>query len=294
MKNEVDGGHVTHSVRDKLRRAIENTPYNGDLADVPSFGIWNPSIKEAAELLVVDMWFSGDIEGVDEPEDFDGSACSPKLKEALAEQITAFEGRLSSAVDSGRLKASRIRRDLDDQLISDETHVGYDELVAWMDEKGLEGGDHLSAWTDAEVTIAALICDEVAFLRGAHSRKELTQIEKLRRNAQSGMLDDAQELVEVQAALKAKIAEVHRLRAQLAPSASGLPANVDRPLHTKQRRTLLTIIAALCSKARIDCDARGAAQRIKSAVELLGASIDDGTIDTVLKEIPDALEARIK
>jgi hypothetical protein len=57
---------------------------------------------------------------------------------------------------------------------------------------------------------------------------------------------------------------------------------------------LLTIIAALCDQSGIDYKARGAAQRIKSATEHLGAPIDDGTIDKLLNEIPDALETRIK
>jgi hypothetical protein len=57
---------------------------------------------------------------------------------------------------------------------------------------------------------------------------------------------------------------------------------------------LLTIIAALCHQANIDYTARGAAQTIKSATELSGVPIDDGTIIKVLREIPDALETRMK
>lgn len=57
---------------------------------------------------------------------------------------------------------------------------------------------------------------------------------------------------------------------------------------------MLTIIAALCTHSKIDYTARGAAQRIKNMAELIAAPIDDGTIDKVLKEIPDALETRLK
>ncbi len=69
---------------------------------------------------------------------------------------------------------------------------------------------------------------------------------------------------------------------------------VDRPLHIRQRRTLLTIIAALCNAASIDYTERGASQRIKSKTELVGVPIDEGTIIKFLKEIPDALETRMK
>lgn len=161
---------------------------------------------------------------------------------------------------------------------------------------GPRPGDHMVDWEDTEATISMLICDEVAFLRNAcmSGNAELRLIEVQRSRAKYGMLNEAQELVEVQASLKAKIAEIHRLEGQLALLRSGQPAKVDRPLHTRQRRTLLTIIAALCAHAGIDYKARGAAQRIRSAAELVGAPIDDDTIDKVLKEIPDALETRMK
>jgi len=77
-------------------------------------------------------------------------------------------------------------------------------------------------------------------------------------------------------------------------SISEVQPTVDRPLRTRERRTLLTIIAALCKHSDINYEIRGAAQRIKNATELLGAPIDDGTIEKVIKEIPDALETRTK
>jgi hypothetical protein len=295
--NGQDGAPGANDDTSKLTAAIENAPYNGDLVRIPNFGLWNPNIKEAAELVVIDMWFSGEIEGVIAPENFDESDYASWLKAALVDTITAFEARLSSAIDSGRLKASAILRDLDDRLIPEETHVSYEDLLEWMAERGLEPGDHMAEWVGTEATIAELICDEVAFLRNAckgGGKSELNSIEAQRRRAQYGMLDEAQELVLVQASLKAKIVEIRRLKDQLAPFHSEQPAKVDRPLHIRQRRTLLTIIASLCAHAGIDYKARGAAQRIKSATELVGAPIDDGTIDKVLKEIPDALETRMK
>ncbi len=98
----------------------------------------------------------------------------------------------------------------------------------------------------------------------------------------------------MQEALKAKDGEIFRLKEELALCQFGRPAKVDRPLHIRQRRTLLTIIAALCAAAGIDYTERGASQRIKSETALVGAPIDDGTIMKFLKEIPDALETRMK
>ena len=154
----------------------------------------------------------------------------------------------------------------------------------------------MAEWLYTEATISALICEEVAFLRNAcmSGKGELERIEKQRRDSKYEMLDETQGFAEIQASLKARTDEIYRLKGQLAILQSGQPAKVDRPLHTRQRRTLLAIIAALCTHDGIDYNARGAAQRIKSATELAGTPIDDGTIDKVLKENPDALAPRMK
>ena len=107
-------------------------------------------------------------------------------------------------------------------------------------------------------------------------------------------MEEGERTADMQLVLKEKDREIFRLKDKLALSQSEQPAKVDRPLHTRQRRTLLTIIAALCDAAGIDYKERGAAQRIKSNTELVGAPIDDGTILKLLEEIPDALETRMK
>lgn len=71
-------------------------------------------------------------------------------------------------------------------------------------------------------------------------------------------------------------------------------AKVDKPVETRERGTLLTIIAALCKHTKIKHEQRGAAQRIREMTEVIGARIDDGTIAKVLAQIPDALESRMK
>ena len=70
--------------------------------------------------------------------------------------------------------------------------------------------------------------------------------------------------------------------------------NIDAPASTRTRRTYLTVIAAMCKSARLDPQTRGTAQRIVVMTDALDAHIDDGTIQTMLKEIPEALEARMK
>jgi hypothetical protein len=66
----------------------------------------------------------------------------------------------------------------------------------------------------------------------------------------------------------------------------------DIPL--RSRRTLLTIVASLCSSQGLDVGARGTSQRIKELTEKIGAPVDDETIRKILSAIPDAIESRAK
>ena len=124
------------------------------------------------------------------------------------------------------------------------------------------------------------------------SIKEFKNIQRRSLAAGYGTLDESNP--DVRAALKAKDVEIFRLKTKLAQSQTEQRSKVDKPLPLRQRRTLLTIIAALCNAASINYTERGASQRIKSETELVGAPIDDGTIIKLLNEIPDALETRMK
>ncbi len=70
--------------------------------------------------------------------------------------------------------------------------------------------------------------------------------------------------------------------------------DMDAPVGVVRRRSFLTVIAALCETCGLKYNGWGTAQRIKEATETLGNPVDDDTIRSMLKEIPDALEARSK
>ena len=70
---------------------------------------------------------------------------------------------------------------------------------------------------------------------------------------------------------------------------------IDKPLSTRERDTLLTIIAALCKEAKIDYTKPAkAAGMIQSTAALMQVSIGETTIENHLKKIPDALATRMK
>jgi len=67
----------------------------------------------------------------------------------------------------------------------------------------------------------------------------------------------------------------------------------DRPLSTKERNTLLVIIAVLCKESKIDyAKAAKAAGAIQSLADAQGLRIGETTIEGHLKRVPDAIEAR--
>lgn len=68
----------------------------------------------------------------------------------------------------------------------------------------------------------------------------------------------------------------------------------DKPLGTREKRTLLVIIASLCDKFGIKYLDRGAAKQIATATEETGAPVSEETIKKLLDAIPDALESREK
>lgn len=69
----------------------------------------------------------------------------------------------------------------------------------------------------------------------------------------------------------------------------------EKPLSTKERNTLLCIIAALCKEAKLPYDKPSkAAGMIVSTAAQMGLSLGETTVEGHLKKIPDALASRMK
>jgi hypothetical protein len=75
---------------------------------------------------------------------------------------------------------------------------------------------------------------------------------------------------------------------------SSLRAKVEKGLNATERNSLLTIVAALCDYSAIKYTDRGAASQIARLTDDIGASVSDDTVRRWLKEIPSALESRMK
>jgi len=257
------------------------------------WGFFHLTIPEAAELAAIDMWFSGAITGVDEPDGFDGNPNNPVLKGLLSEHIEQLTQRMLKSVYSGLLTPDLITRDLDDNILPEETFISYDVLNNWLEGRRYTMGDAASEWLDLQLERAGALLYEVKFYRTA-TKVEIQEIESARFHAECATEMGQDPKGGLQNAYKAAIVENHRLRQALVSPKENHPAKVDRPITTRQRRTLLTIIAALCDYSAIKSGARGAAGQIAAMTDEVGASITAETIAELLKEIPEALETRMK
>lgn len=69
-------------------------------------------------------------------------------------------------------------------------------------------------------------------------------------------------------------------------------AHADQRLGTRERNTLLVIIAALAREADIPLDSPTSTRLLQSFTEKIGSPVGDETIRKILKAIPEALERR--
>lgn len=69
---------------------------------------------------------------------------------------------------------------------------------------------------------------------------------------------------------------------------------LNKPLSSTERNSLLTIIAALCKQANLNPEERGAPTKIANLTEAIGAPVSDDTVRRLLAKLPDALESRMK
>jgi hypothetical protein len=254
-----------------------------NLVSVPDFGVWSLNLRQAAELIVLDMWFSGEIEDISEPEDWDGTEYDAKLVEALAKYIQTFETRLVNAVTLGRLETIKIQRNLDEQISTEQTYINYSELSEWLFERGYESGDIISEWTYKEAGIGTLISKEVNYLR-ATIKENKGRIPRAFINDSS---DDLHEMCKKMAfdnqSLKKEIQQLKKSQSH--------QTKLNNPVSIKARKSFLLIIEALCKKNNIDSQSRGAAGIIQRLVNTsIGKSIDEDTVKKILNQIPDALE----
>ncbi len=252
---------------------IHSTEMTADL------GLWQLSLREAALLIAVDLFFAGRLAAdVLEAEAYDPA--DPKLRAALGEPALAIEERLIEAVDKARLAASRIRRDFDECLDPEATRVHYLDLVMWLRERGYEPGEACADYARRESELAVTLGEDAALLRVLGTGGRRAYLDLLA--AASG--------AEVDALLAQIRGDLQRGVTRGSPPPPALPTRMDRPLVTRERRTLLIVLAALCRAQGIDPQARGSAARLRELTEVLGSPLSEDTLRKILLDLIELFE----
>jgi hypothetical protein len=108
-------------------------------AALSNFGAGHLNISEAASLIAKCLFCEGKIEA-----NYDVDSVSlhdPKLEDALKEHITFYEEKLVSGIKNGSLKADLLTRDIDENVIKNETFIDCEVLESWLDDRSIYLGD---------------------------------------------------------------------------------------------------------------------------------------------------------
>lgn len=262
---------------------------------LPNAGILHYSLVDAAQILAIDLWLSGDIDGLTGQE-WEGNHYHPKAREAIAPTMESMLDALIADVEADRLKAVVLAQSLPGakrppapSFLPDQTFVHVDDLPDWMERYGMGPGQVLYDLADSGWATVRALAKSVAQNRESYLVPALS-------NDPPSPGDPVAYLNEELRVARSQIKTLERQIASLkktGPTSFGSQAgpSASASADTNKRRTLLTVIAALCKKADIDLQ-RGAATKIASAVSALGATVGEDAIRAILKDIPEAVDSR--
>jgi hypothetical protein len=209
-------------------------------------------IKEAAELVVVDMWTQGEFPDIHEPEEWDGDPKCPSILTALSGKMKLFEQRLAAAIEKKQLEAASFRRDFDENIVLDSVYINSFSLKDWLNGHSYYPGDIWEEWEEHQANLYSLVEHEAQFLLKATEEelKQVGYINRLRevvyKQPESTCFEsDNVNAAELLSAYKSAILENQRLREKLKQVESGKNLRPEKPLLARERRSLQNIIVAL-------------------------------------------------
>jgi hypothetical protein len=176
------------------------------------------------------------------------------------------------AIDEGILRCGRDGKTVDDHVAPARKTVRHIDLKEWM-EKNFPGDKPVFLFDEVErQTHPAITVDSYRALKAAHDAKEKH-------------LEKAQEIIRT---FNSQIAEMTLERDALRKQAES-----SKEMGTRQKRTWLVVMAALCEMANASpYHGDGLAPRLAEATQRMGTPVTDDTIRGILAGIREALEAR--
>ena len=210
------------------------------------------------------------------------------LKSATEKITSAF----AVSIRQGQLPTVVFRTDLKGSIDFDETWITTKVFMKWVMEHGLELDDLFNQYVSDENEIFS---DGLESADSTREKKErLSEADQTNREHAKQVLSSLPttllEGTPERAFFDDLMVENAKLRAE-----KGSVRVTERPINTRERNALLTIIGALCKEAKIDIKTPSkAGDLIQSLTDSIGAPVAKRTIEEHLKKIPDALATRMK
>ncbi len=264
--------------------------YLDNLERIDNFGVWSVPIRELAKLVAIEMFYGAQIsiKGFDPEIEYDLNG--ETFLSALSPHVIRVENSMIACIERREIKTTWLKRLLDtgkidtaNTLISSEEFFKFLELFGLDGEIACEEGWPIRDRLEVEGGLSYDVSEYIRRVRsfGGKADKAFIASEK-------NKYAENPELLEM------LIMENFALKFNAKPQA-GKDDQVDKPITTRERNTLLTIIAALAKEAKIDLSKPAkAGEAIAHLTELIGAPVDHSTIEGKIKQISEAVKARQK
>lgn len=177
----------------------------------------------------------------------------------------------------------RLSVNLDGEIDAKETWLRLSDVEDWCRCRNLDTGDLFGQYWDDEQKIFEDMAESGEVTRMKYETQNFdAELETLSSNGKwdENMMEQYSKLMRENFVLR---------------STKSQARTAERPIATKERKTLLTIIAALAKEAKINANDPGkAALSIESLTQLMGTPVSKRAIEEHLKKIPGALEVRMQ
>jgi hypothetical protein len=113
--------------------------YPEEKAALKNFGVQHFNINETASIICRCLLCDGQIDIELDKEYI--SLFEPEEEVVLSKHINEFLDRLVKAITQGTLKADIVIKDLEENIIKEETYLDFDEVYNWLKERKVKLGE---------------------------------------------------------------------------------------------------------------------------------------------------------
>ncbi|MCM2346114.1 MAG: hypothetical protein NDI95_05635 [Acidovorax soli] len=208
---------------------------------------------------------------------------SVKPRGNLKKAVNLLTRAVCTSVQNKELKLNVVRKSLENELSLLNSWVSFADFEEWCESRSIRLGDSWFEFLKDESLIAESAAEAMderrRRLEGFFADQD---IDDLKENFETHGIDY---LIEEAASLRAKVKKLEKKTL----------ANEEKPLATRERNTLLTIIAALCKEAKLDHTKHAkTAGLIEDTAKKMGLSVGETTIEGHLKKITSTVVTRMQ